>query len=132
FLITRPYGCGAISILRNDGGGVDGDAALVFHCKKRPLSFVCFGFRVKDNYQHSVHDGFAPFLISSFGLINAIQAPHVNLSKRLYLRITESRSLREFAKFVKKIPIDFSGERLQSKGLSKSRVSSATRHGYRE
>ena len=50
---------------------------------KRLFPFVRFGFVVKNHYQHSVHDGFAPFIwISLAKLSNAKQAPSVSSSKR--------------------------------------------------
>src|SRR5208337_500088 len=85
--------------------GVNYDVVVIFQLKKRVLSFVSFAFPVKDNHQHSVH-GFAPFLFvlsrnSSSVLSKQSKRQFVSPSKRSGSRLTEPRSLREFAKSAK-------------------------------
>src|SRR5580704_14095162 len=60
-IIALPHRYVAVCVLGDDCIGIDDDAALAVQLQKCLLPFVRFLFRVEDNYQHSVHGGFAPF-----------------------------------------------------------------------
>ena len=102
-VILLLYGCPAICVLGKHNIGVEVDATLIVQPQKRVLALIRFCFSVKDDYQDSVHDGFAPLdlALSYLSVMNAMQAPLVSSSKRSDSDVAESESLREFAKFVK-------------------------------